>query len=40
METNLICGHVVTLEEAYMLNEKYGFEFIVEGGEITTVNHC
>lgn len=39
MGTDLIYGHEITLEEAYRLNEKYGFEFVVEGGEIKDVLH-
>ena len=39
METNMIYGHVMTLEEAYRINEKYGLEFVIEGGEITNVLH-
>ena len=39
MGNNLIYGHVMTLEEAYRLNEKYGFEFLIEDGEIKDVLH-
>ena len=39
MGSNLIYGHVVTLEEAYVLNEKYGFEFVVEDGVVKDVLH-
>ena len=30
--------HAITLEEACVLHEKYGFEFVVEDGEITDVS--
>ena len=40
MGTNLIYGHVITLAEACVLNEKYGFEFIIEDVEIASVIHC
>lgn len=39
MGNDLIYGHVMTLEEAYRLNEKYGFEFLIENGVITDVLH-
>lgn len=38
MENNLIYGGVATLENLYQLNDL-GFEFVVEGGEITSVSH-
>lgn len=37
MGSNLIYGHVITLAEAYVLNEKYGFEFIIENGVVKYV---
>ena len=36
MELKLIFGGKATLEDLYRLN-KLGFEFVVEGGEITHV---
>lgn len=39
MNKQMIYGHVVTLEEAYVLNEKYGFEFIIENGVVKDVLH-
>ena len=39
MGSNLIYGHVITLAEAYVIHEKYGFEFIIENGEIKDVLH-
>ena len=39
MESNLIYGHVITLAEAYVLNVKYGFEFVVEDGAVKNVLH-
>ena len=40
MGNDLIYGHEVTLAEAYVLHEKYGFEFVIEGGKITSVIYC
>lgn len=39
MGTDMIYGHEITLAEAYVLNEKYGFEFVVENGVIKDVLH-
>lgn len=39
MGIDMIYGHVITLEEAYVLNAKYGFEFVIEDGEIKDVLH-
>ena len=36
MELQLIYGGQATLEDMYKLN-KLGFEFVVEGGEVTNV---
>lgn len=37
METNLIFSGNATLEDLYELNEKKGFEFVVEDGKVTQV---
>ena len=39
MGIDMVYGHVITLEEAYRLNEKYGIEFVVEGGVVKDVLH-
>lgn len=38
MELQLIYGGQATLEDMYKLNEL-GFEFVIEGGEVTNVLH-
>lgn len=38
MELQLIYGGQATLEDMYRLNEL-GFEFVIEGGEVTNVLH-
>lgn len=38
MELQLIYGGYATLEDMYKLNEL-GFEFVIEGGEVTNVLH-
>lgn len=37
MELNLIYGGCATLEDLVELNEKKGFEFIIEDGKCTDV---
>lgn len=37
MELNLIYGGEATLEDFYELNEKKGFEFVIEDGKVTQV---
>ena len=39
MGTDMIYGHEITLAEAYVLHDKYGFEFGVENGVIKDVLH-
>ena len=39
MGSNLIYGHVITLAEACVLHEKYGFEFVIEDGVVKDVLH-
>lgn len=38
MDVSLIYGGYATLEDLYILN-GLGFEFVLEGGEITNVLH-
>ena len=37
MEINLILGGNATLEDLVELNEKMGYEFVIEDGQITEV---
>ena len=39
MGTNLIYGHEITVAEACVLSEKYGFEFVIEDGVVKDVLH-